>query len=85
MKQVVIENPILNSPFAEPTRHFKLSDEGSTNKTGSARRESSYCIPIAKPKKKGATAQQLSLDTEWTQGRVEENKFIYQVRSRVGL
>ncbi len=27
MKQVVIENPILNSPFGEPTRHFQFSDE----------------------------------------------------------
>jgi type III restriction enzyme len=30
MKQVVIENPILNYPFTEPTRHFKFSDEGIT-------------------------------------------------------
>jgi len=28
MTQVVIENPILNSPFAEPTRHFRFADEG---------------------------------------------------------
>ncbi len=25
---VVIENPILNSPFIEPARHFRFSDEG---------------------------------------------------------
>ena len=28
MSQVVIENPIINSPFDEPTRHFRFSDEG---------------------------------------------------------
>ena len=28
MSQVVIENPILNSPFNEPARHFKFTDEG---------------------------------------------------------
>jgi multimeric flavodoxin WrbA len=28
MPQVVIENPVINSPFAEPRRHFKFSDEG---------------------------------------------------------
>jgi hypothetical protein len=26
--QVVIENPVINSPFAEPPRHFRFSDEG---------------------------------------------------------
>jgi len=30
MKQVVIENPVLNSPFREPTRHFRFTDEGIT-------------------------------------------------------
>jgi type III restriction enzyme len=28
MSQVVIENPILNSPFDEPTRHFSFNYEG---------------------------------------------------------
>jgi adenine-specific DNA-methyltransferase len=28
MNQVVIENPIINSPFDEPTRHFQFSGEG---------------------------------------------------------
>ena len=31
MRQVVIENPVLNSPFAEPTRHFRFSDDGITD------------------------------------------------------
>ncbi len=31
MPPVSIENPILNSPFAEPTRHFRF-DDGITNK-----------------------------------------------------
>ena len=28
MAQVIIENPILNSPFEEPRRYFCFSDEG---------------------------------------------------------
>jgi hypothetical protein len=28
MSQVVIENPVLNSPYCEPSRHFKFDDEG---------------------------------------------------------
>ena len=31
MKQVVIENPVINSPFEEPQRHFRFTDEGITN------------------------------------------------------
>jgi type III restriction enzyme len=30
MNQVVIENPIINSPFDEPARHFRFTDEGIT-------------------------------------------------------
>lgn len=53
MSQVVIENPIINSPFDEPTRHFRFSDEGITNEIVEGRRTSSYFVPIAKPKKYG--------------------------------
>jgi len=31
VKQVVIENPVINSPFREPDRHFRFTDEGITN------------------------------------------------------
>ena len=31
MAEVVIENPILNSPLEEPRRHLKFSDEGITS------------------------------------------------------
>lgn len=81
MKQVVIENPIINSPFEAPSRHFKFTDEGITNEIVEDRRSSSYFIPIARPKKKG---KQLILDTEWTQDRIEENRFINRIRERVG-
>lgn len=57
MQQVVIENPILNSPFVEPTRHFKFSDEGITDETVDGRRTSSYFIPIARPKAKKGSKQ----------------------------
>ena len=31
MPDTLIENPILNSPYREPTRHFRFGDEGITN------------------------------------------------------
>jgi hypothetical protein len=80
--QVVIENPIINSPFEEPKRHFRFGDDGITNEIVEQRRVSSYFIPVAQPKKRG---KQLVLDTEWTKDRIEENKFINDVRARVAL
>jgi len=81
-KQVVIENPIINSPFEEPQRHFRFDDEGITDEIAEKRRESCYFVPIAKPRKKGK-ANQLVFDTEWTQDRVEENKMVNAIRRRV--
>ena len=81
MSQVVIENPIINSPFEEPTRHFKFDDEGITNVVVEGRRISSYFVPIAKSKKKGD--KQLQFDTEWTRDRIEENKLVNDVRRSI--
>ena len=53
MAQTVIENPILNSPYEEPRRHFQFSDEGITNEVVEERRVSSYFMPIPAAKKKG--------------------------------
>lgn len=78
--QTVIENPILNGPFAEPTRHFRFGEEGITDEVVDGRRASSYFVPIPKAKKKGG---QLQFETEWTADRIEESRFINQVRERV--
>jgi type III restriction enzyme len=80
MPQAVIENPVLNSPYEEPKRHFYFDEDGITDKVVESRRLSSYFVPIAKPKKKG---KQLELDTEWTKDRIEENKFINDIRRTV--
>lgn len=84
MKQVIIENPVINSAFEEPVCHFRFSDEGITDEIVESRRSSAYFIPIAPPKKKGKQAQ-LPFETEWTQDRVKENKFINRVRERVKI
>src|SRR3972149_697070 len=84
MPDVVIENPVLNSPYLEPTRHIRFSDEGITDAIVNERRSSAYFIPIAKPKKKGKQLQ-LAFDPEWTQDRIEENTFITQIRSRISI
>ena len=60
MRGVLIENPVLNSPFSEPTRHFVFDEDGITDEVAESRRASSFFIPIAQPKKKG---KQLALKT----------------------
>jgi len=85
MSQVVIENPIINTPFHEPTRHFRFSDEGITNEIIGGRRVSSYFVPIARTKKKKGATQLALPGTEWTQDRIEENKLVNDIRQRVGL
>ena len=82
MRQVVIDNPVINGPFAEP-RHFRFTDEGITNEIVESRRVSQYFVPIAKPRKKGS--KQLQFDTEWTQDRIEENELVNRIRSRVRI
>jgi len=82
VKPVVIENPVINSPFGEPTRQFRFTDEGITNEIVEGRRISSYFVPIPRPKKK---SRQLTFDTEWTQDRQEENKLINRIRGRVSI
>ena len=81
MPQIVIENPVLNSPFEEPKRHFKFTEDGITDEIVEERRISQYFVPIPRAKKR--SPKQLSFETEWTADRVEENKLINQIREAV--
>src|SRR4051794_27189283 len=80
---VIIEDPILNSPFGEPSRHFRFTEEGISNEVIEKRRSSAYFIPVPRPRNR-RNREQLILDTEWTADRLKENDFINKVRARVG-
>lgn len=80
MADAVIDNPILNSPFEEPSRHWRFGDSGITNEVVEGRRTSSYFMPIPASKLRG---RQLQLETQWTRDRIEENVRINRVRERV--
>ncbi|MGH2615461.1 MAG: BPTD_3080 family restriction endonuclease, partial [Thermomicrobiales bacterium] len=81
MRDVVIANPVINSPFDEPGRHFRFDDDGITEQIVTGRRVSSYFMPIAGTRKK----QQLALGLEQTQDRLEENRLVNQIREKVDL
>src|SRR5229473_873911 len=48
VNQVVIENPISNSPFSEPTGHFRFINEGTNNENVDGRRPGSYFTEVLK-------------------------------------
>ncbi len=82
MPDTPIDNPVLNTPYAEPSRHFRFSDDGITDEVVPGRRKSAYFVPIAPPRKQG---QQLVFDTQWTPDRMRPNEHVNQIRERVAL
>lgn len=81
MPPVVIENPILNSPFEEPAKHFRFDEENNiTADVVEGRRSSSYFMPIAAPKKKG---KQTLFDNEFADEKKEETEHVNKIRERV--
>jgi type III restriction enzyme len=84
VKQVVIENPILNSPFAEPARHFRFTDQGITDEVVAGRRKSAYFVPIARPRKRGSAQPEL-FGTEGAEDRLKETELVNNIRRRVAL
>ena len=52
MSRDFYDNPILNSPYAEPTRHWKLGEENQpTGEVINSRRESSFVTPVPPPRR----------------------------------
>ena len=60
MSQTAIANPVINSPYVEPVRHFRTTaDGGVTGEIDERRRPSEFFVPVARPTKASA---QLTLD-----------------------
>ena len=77
-----LSNPILNSPFAEPTRHFELGSHGPTGEVLEGRRPSESFVPV--PKTRKGRSQQ-ALDFDIVGDRREENSLINDIRRAVEL
>jgi type III restriction enzyme len=62
MTDAFFERPILNSPYAYPSRHWELDPSGQpTQRIIAARRRAEFITPIPKPKKRRGTAEQTAL------------------------
>jgi type III restriction enzyme len=93
MSNLFFEQPILNSPYECPSRHWELDEHGQpTQKVVDSRRRAEFITPIPKPKKrKGKRDTQTSLplgdDTglSTTKQQYESMSFISEVRNAVSL
>ena len=81
MTQGPIENPIINSPFVEPTKHFLTSAEGEvTGEIDGRRRPSEFFVPVARPKK---LSGQLTLDAFGGPKKQQPNEIVNEIRQSV--
>jgi len=79
-----IENPIINSPFAEPLQYHELDERGNpTGRILSNRRKSTYLTPIPQPRKQAG--MNLSLFDTVVQEREQENEEINRIRGYLSL
>ncbi len=88
MTESALGNPILNSPYDAPERHFELGRQGPTGTVLPGRRlsESFIPIPLARKAGKGAGgADQDAFDFDITGERREDNSLINDVRRQVEL
>src|SRR5919107_1787508 len=62
MSNQFFDQPILNSPYAYPDRHWELDSDGQpTQKIIEHRRRAEFITPIPKPKKRKSSAKQAAL------------------------
>lgn len=81
MTNADLSNPILNSPFDPPERHFELGPNGPTGGIREGRRPSESYVPVP-PSQKGKADQQ-TLDFDVTGNRREQNTLINDIRREV--
>ncbi len=79
MADRVIDDPILNRPYDEPSRHFEFDVDGITDTIAERRRPSSYFIPVPPSRKAG---RQLAL-AELTAAQIQLNPLVNRIREHV--
>jgi len=78
-----IDNPILNTPFGAPTRHWVLDDSGvPVGEWAEGRRRSEYVVPVPPPRHQHIAQGVLELDAEF--GKRKSNDYVNELRAKVG-
>ena len=78
-----LSNPIVNSPYDPPERHFELGPNGPTGRVLDGRRPSESFIPVPAGRKGQGAQEQLDFDV--TGERREQNSLINDIRREVEL
>jgi len=82
-----LANPIINPPYAVPTRHFEIGPTGPTGAIIESRRPSESYVPVApvrKGRKRGAD-QSVQGALTLTHEQVVRNTLIDELRSEMAL
>lgn len=79
----VIDNPILNSAFAVPARHWLLDENGvPTGIAADGRRRSEFVVPVPPARHRVKAQGDLRLEDEY--GERKPNDYINEIRTKVG-
>lgn len=78
-----LDNPILNSPYRAPTRHWVLDDSGKpTGECVAERRRSEYIVAVATPKRKRGGQEEMVFDED-ARSEPRANDRINAIRAEV--
>jgi type III restriction enzyme len=85
MAPAFIDNPVINSPYDKPARHFALDETGApTGAIVEGRRKSQFVVAVAAPRAGSGTGQaELALEEERGGQRLTTNDFIDELRGHV--
>lgn len=78
-----MKSPIINSPYLEPSRHFKSDERGITDEVLEFRRPSSFYIPVPRAKTKEKQLELNIAEGAFGSELQKDNEFINKVRIKV--
>jgi type III restriction enzyme len=79
-----MNNPILNSPYIEPTRHFLADDKGISDQVADFRRPSTTYIPVPRARARNSSQPNFgNIEGTFAEEMERENEFINKIRARV--
>lgn len=78
-----MKSPIINSPHAEPVRHFSADEQGLTDEIIESRRPSTFFIPVPRPKTRQAQLQLNLAEGALSVEMQKENELINRIRIQV--
>ncbi len=78
-----MKNPIINSPYKEPPRHFKADERGISDDILEFRRPSSFYIPVPRTRKRDRQLEMNLAEGAYSEEMQQENEFINKVRAKI--